>query len=242
MTADAALRLREDDDNGPTDTGIPHRGLILGAIATVLVGSLVAWLVAFSSVFGVRSVTVRGEHTVSAGQVRAAAHITSGTPLVRLDTDGIRSRVAALPDIASVTVTTSFPSTVFITVTERVAIGVVQNKRGYALVDRTGDQFRRVAHRPAHLPLFAVPQGTSSRTTGGAVATVAAALPASLRERITSIQAFDQNAITLLLKDGRVVGWGSPARSADKARVLSALLRQPGTQFDVTDPDQPFIR
>ena len=63
-----------------------------------------------------------------------------------------------------------------------------------------------------------------------------------MRARIASIQALDPNAITLLMHNGRVVRWGSADRSADKARILPALLHQPGSQIDVTDPDQPFLR
>jgi cell division protein FtsQ len=74
------------------------------------------------------------------------------------------------------------------------------------------------------------------------VATVAADLPPSLLAPIASIQALDPQAITLVLSDDRVVRWGSVDRSADKARILPVLLAQPGQQYDVTDPDQPFVR
>lgn len=246
MTATETLRSRrdddDDDDDGGAGGGIPHRKLILTAMAVVLVAAAVTWLVAFSSVLGVRTVTVRGTHLLNANQVRAAAKIDDGAPLVRLDTDGIRTRVEALPDIASAKVMTSFPSTVIITVTERAAVGVLRSGSDYLLVDHTGDQFRTVSDRPANLPLFVIPKGTSARTTGRAVATVAAALPAKLRGRIESIQALDPKAITLLLTNGRVVQWGSADRSTQKARILPALLKQHGEQFDVSDPDQPFTR
>jgi len=243
-TTGSTLRRAEVDlDADGTRRGVPHRKLILGTIAVVLVAAVGVWLVAFSSVFGVGDVVVHGEHQLSAQEVRSVADIADGTPLVRLDTDAVRARVAGLPDVAAVTVTTSFPSTVTITITERVALGVVSDASGgFMLVDRTGDQYRHVDRRPKHLPLFVVPSGTDARTTGGAVATVAAALPARIRARISSIQALDPQAITLLMHNGRVVRWGSAARSDDKARILPALLRQHGAQLDVTDPDQPFLR
>lgn len=238
--------LRDDadlvDDEKPRSS-IPHRKLILAGIALVLVVAVGVWLVGFSSVFGVSTVVVRGEHSVSADQVRALAQVPDGTPLVRLDTDAIRTRVEAIPDVASATVTTSFPSTVTITITERVALGVVRAPTGgFMLVDRTGDQFHRVPQRPKHLPLFVVPKGDVARSTGGAVATVAGALPTTVLRRVASIQALDPTAITLLMRGGRVVRWGGPERSADKARILPALLHQVGSQIDVTDPDQPFLR
>lgn len=223
--------------------GIRHRKLILATIAAVLVVAIGVWLVAFSSVFGVRTVAVRGVHELTPGQVRAVAHVAAGRPLVRLDTGAIRERVEAMPDVAAASVTTSFPSTVTITVTERVGIGVVAAAGGgFMLVDKTGDQFRHVDRRPRHLPLFVVPRGTDARTTGGAVATVAAALPAAVLGRIASIQALDPTAITLVMRSGRVVRWGGADRSAEKARILPALLARPGSQLDLTDPDQPFVR
>jgi cell division protein FtsQ len=243
MSVDTPRRVTPDAAQKSASGRIPHRKLILATIVAVLVVALGVWVVAFSPAFGVRTVAVRGVHELSADQVRSVAHVAGGTPLVRLDTAAIRSRVVAMPDVAGATVTTSFPSTVTITVTERVGIGVVAAPGGgFMLVDKTGDQFRHVDHRPRHLPLFVVPNGTDARTTGGAVATVAAALPADVLARIASIQALDPSAITLVMRSGRIVRWGSPDRSVEKARVLVALLRQPGTQLDLTDPDQPFIR
>jgi cell division protein FtsQ len=60
---------------------------------------------------------------------------------------------------------------------------------------------------------------------------------------VRSIEALDPNAITLVLTRQRVVSWGSAQRSADKARVLPALLARSGVQHvDVTNPDLPFTR
>jgi cell division protein FtsQ len=233
------------DDTDPLEpAGRPdrRRTVLILVAATVLVAVLVVWLVAFSSVFGVRTVDVRGVRTLTAAQVRTAADIGHGTPLLRLDTAAITSRVERLADVESAQVSTSFPSTVIITVTERAPVGWVRTGGKDLLVDRTGDQYRTVTTVPAGLPKFVVPAGTSARTTGGAVATVAAALPAALRKEVTSIEALDPDAITLVLTHGRVVRWGNARRSADKARLLPALLKHDTTQIDVTDPDQPFTR
>jgi cell division protein FtsQ len=208
----------------------------------VVVAVFVTWLVAFSSVLGVRTVQVRGNHVVSAARIERAASIVRGTPLVRLDTDAVAGRIERLGSIASAQVRTSFPSTVVITVAERVAVGYVGTHGRTMLVDRTGDQYRAVVHPPAGLPRFDVPSDADARTTGGAVATVARALPPRLRAKITVIHALDPLAINLVLTDGRTVQWGSAADSPAKARVLPALLAQPGDQIDVTDPHQPFTR
>jgi cell division protein FtsQ len=233
---------------GPTAAQPPpsrwgrNRTLLLATAAAVLLAVLAGWVVAFSPLLGARTVRVTGARTVPAEQVRAAAAIKSGTPLVRLDTAAVARRVGALPEVASVRVATHYPATVVITVVERVALGYVQAGTRYVLVDGTGDQFRTVRTQPRGLPLFAVPAGVQAKATGQAVSSVAAALSPQLRARVASIQAFDPTAITLLMTDRRVVRWGSAERSAEKALILPTLLGQPGSQFDLTNPDQPFSR
>ena len=98
--------------------------------------------------------------------------------------------------------------------------------------------------RPVHLPLFVVPAGAdaAARATGRAVASVAAAAaglgavarwPRSRR----SIPGRSRS----LLTDHRVVQWGSADRNADKAADPAApCCGQPGTRFDLSDPDQAY--
>ena len=215
------------------------RWLAAGAAALCVA---VIWLVAFSPVLGVRTVTVHGTRLLTPAQVRAAAALHSGSPLIRLDTSGAAHRVEQLPEVASASVHVSYPGTVVITVIERVAVGYLPSGGHFVLVDRTGHQFRPVTAKPRGLPLFEVPGGTAGVATARAVADVAAALPAAVRGRLASIQAFDPTSITLQLTDSRVIRWGSDDRDAEKARILPALLTQSGSQFDITDPDQVVVR
>lgn len=243
-------RVHEPDlDEGWTSARTNARGrtsrrrpLLLGVAAAAVVGVLAIWLVAFSPLLGVRTVTVHGTHAVSAQTVLNAADVHHGTPLLRLDTGAVERRVEQVPGIGSVTVHTSYPSTVVITVTERTAIGVVTSGSGYALVDSSGAQYRTVPARPADLPLFVVPSGAAAQPAARAMATVAAALTPELRARVRSIQALSPDAITLLLHAGRLVHWGSAAQSAEKARILPVLLKHHPSVVDVEDPAQPFTR
>lgn len=233
-------------DEQPADGGGPggnrNRALIAGATVALLVAALATWIVAFSPLLGAKTVTVLGTHNLTVANVRAAAAIKHGTPLVRLDAALVARRVESLPDVAAASVRTTYPSTVIISVTERTAVGYLASGTRYVLVDRTGDQYRTVPAEPHALPLFVVPHGANAKAAGRAVATVAAALTPALLARVASVQAFDPTAITLLLDDRRVVRWGSAERSVDKARILPILLTQPGTQFDLTDPDQVVTR
>ncbi|MFN2518692.1 MAG: cell division protein FtsQ/DivIB [Jatrophihabitantaceae bacterium] len=242
MSATPPTLRRGAVDGDEPDVGIERsarsRRLVVIAVGAGLVAAVLTWVVAYSPVLGANNLRVRGTHNLTVAQVRAAAAIKHGIPLVRLDTAAVARRVEALPDVASATVRAAYPSSVIITVTERVPVGYVISDPGWVLVDKTGDQYRRVGVKPRALPLFVVPAGANAKAAGEAVATVAASLAPPLLARVASVQAFDPTAITLLLVDRRVVRWGTADRSVDKAKILPILLSQPGSRFDVTDPDQ----
>lgn len=214
------------------------------AIATLIIGAvaILVWAVAFSPVLGAKRIVVRGVHVLTAAQIRQAAAIRHGTPLLRLDTRAAARRVEALPDVASAHVRISYPSTVEITVSERMAVGYVLAGGAAVLVDGTGRQFRSTPTPPAGLPRFEIAMDSDQIAVGQAVATVAGALPAAIRTELRAIAANTPQAVVLRLVDGRTVLWGGADRSADKAQVLPALLGRPGTIFDVSDPDVVVAR
>jgi cell division protein FtsQ len=211
--------------------------LVAGAVGIVAV---LVWVVVFSSVLGANQVVVHGTHAVAPERIRAVADVPHGRPLVRLDTGSIARRVEALPDVAAASVRVRYPASVVITVTERVAVGYLSADTATILVDKSGRQFRSVSAPPKALPRFDIPADATA--TGQAVATVAAALTPALRSKLSSISASDDSAITLRLRDGRTVQWGSADRSADKAQILPALLARGGSDFDVTNPDVVVAR
>ena len=211
-------------------------------VLVVLVSAVLVWLVAFSPVLVARSVSVHGNHTLTTAQVRGAASVPGGRPLIRLDTAALRRRVEALPGVASARVTVSYPSTVVITVIERAPVGYLRSGSSYLLIDKFGVQFRTTSRAPAQLPHFDLPDGAGGQPDGQAVAIVAGSLPANVLPMLTSIKAPSPADVTLLLRDGRTVIWGSAERSADKARLVTALLKQPGKSFDVSNPDLVVVR
>ena len=231
-----------DDDLAAARRSARRVALVAGAVGVVAV---LVWVVVFSSLLGANRVVVHGAHTVSAAQIRSTAEVPHGHPLVRLDTGAIARRVETLPGIAEVRVGVSYPSTVVITVTERVAVGYLTAGGKAILVDRSGRQFRTVAAAPAALPRFDIPAdlpAPNATAIGQAVATAAGALTPALLGKLSSIAATDPSAITLRLRDGRTVLWGSADRSADKAQVLPALLGRAGSTFDVSNPDVVVAR
>jgi cell division protein FtsQ len=222
----------------PIEAGGRHRRwLTLVTVAVVLL--VLAWVIGFSSVLGARTVTVKGNHAVATTTIRQTAGIRPGTPLLRLDKGAVQRRLAALPAVRSITVTTSYPSTVVITVTERVAVAYRVSGAGWQLIDRDNVAFRTVASTPAGLPLV---DDSGDVTKGAAATTVAASLPTAVANEVSTIAVPSTESITLKLADSRTILWGGTDRSNEKARLLQALLGQPGTYFDLSDPGAVISR
>lgn len=205
--------------------------LLLG----VVLGS--AWLLWFSSHLAVRTVEVTGAERLGEDDVRAAADVGSG-PLARVDLDTVRARVQALADIRSAVVTRTWPDTVSIEVEERVPVAVVEIGGQLRGLDEDGVVFREFGSAPADLPRVETPLDTG-RDALLEAARVVSALPEDLTRRVDHVEVATVDQISFELRDGRRVVWGSAEESAAKAEVLPALLRQPGSTYDVSVPGQP---
>ena len=70
---------------------------------------------------------------------------------------------------------------------------------------------------------------------------VVASLPAELAVTVDHVEVETIDQISLALRDGRTVVWGSASDSGTKASVLAVLLPQEGQVYDVSVPGQPTI-
>lgn len=214
---------------------VRRRWVAAGVLAAVL-GT--GYLVLFTPVVGVHEVEVTGLATLEAEEVRAAAAIEPGTPLIRLDTEEVRDRVTRLPKVFAAEVTRSFPGTVRIAVTERTPVAVAG---GGHLVDGTGLDYAVVARVPDGLPKLTVDNVRPDDPATRAAVAVLAAIPQQLRVRVVEVTAKTPGDVRLNLSDGKVVKWGGAEDSGRKAAVLGALLSREGRTYDVTTPDFPTV-
>ena len=76
----------------------------------------------------------------------------------------------------------------------------------------------------------------------GPVAEVIVALDPTVARLIDHIEVASIDRITLALRDGRQVRWGSAEQSEEKARVLLALLKQQARVYDVSVPGLPTTK
>jgi cell division protein FtsQ len=218
-------------DRGPS----PWRTAFFALAAAGLIG-IVAWVLLGSQLLVVRSVGVTGTHLVPASQVRAAADVPAGEPLMRVSTGGVASRVERIPQVQSATVSRAWPDRLVITVVERKPALAIPAGSGYDVVDQAGVILQQLAGRPAGLPRF-VPVGALPGNPGlHAAASVMHSLPASVAHRVRSVTAPTADAVTLHLAGGVTVDWGSTGLTAQKERVLTILLRTHAHYYDVSAP------
>ena len=214
--------------------------LALLLVLALVIGGI--WTVFFSSVLAVQGVEVDGATTLRAAQVRDAAAVPTGEPLAQVDLEAVRRRVEALAEVKSADVTRKWPDHVLVTVRERVPVAVVTIGDQIRGMDASGVVFRDYRRAPADLPRVTVTEDTRSEALEEA-AGVIGALPADIARIVDHVEVETVDQISLVLRDGRVVRWGSADESALKAEVISALLQAKQAQeYDVSVPGQPTTR
>lgn len=214
--------------------------LVAALVALVVLLGAGVWVVRWSSLLAVRTVTVEGISLLTVGQVREAGWIAEGTPLARVNVGAVASRVAELPAVQSVRVHRSWPDTIRIVVTERTPVYQVRDAGRYYWVDRTGTIFHVAGQVRPGLPQALADPG--DKRLLGDLATTVASLSTTLRSQTDHLEATSPDAIVVVLSKDRRVVWGSADQSATKSTVATAMLGTPARTYDVSSPDHPTAR
>lgn len=214
--------------------------LMWTAVIAVLVVGL-GLLLYFTPIMSARSIVVTGLGAVTQDEVVAAAGVPPGTPLLQVDTDSVAERVAEIRRVASARVQREYPSTLRVTVEERIPIVVRDYPDGVHLFDRDGVDFA-TAPPPPGVPYLDTEQPGPTDPATKAALEVMTSLRPEVASQVGRVSAPSVAAITLTLIDGRVVVWGTTDRTEEKALKLAALLTQPGQTYDVSSPDLPTVK
>ena len=213
------------------------RYVVAGAVVVLLVVGGI-WLVYFSSWLSVQGVQIEGTEKLSDAHIRAAAAVPEGEALATVDLDRIRTRVEALAGVRSADVTRQWPDQVLIRVDEREAVAIVEIGGRLQGMDEDGVVFEDYTKAPASLPRVQTGADTGSEALREG-ALVIAAMPSDLAAQVDHVEVATVDEISLVLRDDRLVVWGSADESDLKATVLAALLSQPAQKYDVSVPGQP---
>lgn len=213
---------------------------LIGGTVAVLIVALTATLW-FSPLMSVRTVEFVGDGVLTSEEVLAQAEIQEGRPLLRVDTAAAAQRVAGIPRVAEARVRREYPSTVVVSVTERIPVVFFDSPEGTHLMDATGVDFA-IEPPPFGVVRLVTPNpGRDDHATQAALE-VLEALPESVRFQVAEVAAPTISSVSATLVDGRVVVWGSAEGSERKSAVVSVLLTQPGRIFDVSSPELPTVK
>lgn len=233
---------------------LARRQVLLAVGSVLAVGSL-GWLLLISPVLALEpaQVDVEGAGTVVAvDQVLAVVDAHASTPLPRLDTVRLRDEVLEVPGVREARVTRSWPHGLVVVLVAREPVAAVPEESsaathgapGFALLDMEGVQVGRVDAAPDGLPVVDVPVGDKRTLT--AVLSVLQRLPVELLAQVGGVSARTQDTVTMSLRDGVRVDWGSASETPLKIAVLSALRASPAaagaTIIDVSAPRLPITK
>ncbi|MFF4698640.1 cell division protein FtsQ/DivIB [Streptomyces chattanoogensis] len=230
--------------------GTPRRRRsVLVLVLVAGLGGFGGWALYGSEWFRVRDVKAVGTRVLTPDEVVAAARVPRNAPLLSVDTGATVRRIRArLPRIRTVEVIRSWPGTIALKVSERTPELVQRSGGNYREVDREGVRFATVRTVPKGVPLLemAVSDSPSLSRFGTdrlrrAAADAVRQLPGAVRKDLRTVRVTSYDSLTLELTEARTVVWGSPERGAEKARVLTALLKaaHAARHFDVSVPSAP---
>lgn len=226
-----------------------RRAAWITAASVVLVLGVSILVAVFSPLMALRTIEVKGTNRVDESALRQALSDQIGTPLARLDFDAIKRDVAGFPLIESYVTEEAPPHTLVVTVTERTPVVAVRSGSTFDLVDPAGIVVQSSPKRPATMPLADIARARLGSSSFRTMTEVVLALPSTVRSQVTRVAGSTADDVTLTLKDGSTVVWGSPDDSDAKAELLAALVkdhaaRNPGVvvEYDVSAPDNGVIR
>ncbi|MFH9085971.1 cell division protein FtsQ/DivIB [Streptomyces sp. NPDC017673] len=248
---------RQQESSGPPPARGLHRRRLRAIVALVallvLLGGGSAWALYGSTWLRVEHVSVSGTRVLTPAEVREAAAVPVGKPMISADTGAIAARLRRkLPRIDTVDVVRSWPHGIGLEVIERTPVLLIRKGANFVEVDDDGVRFATVAQAPDGVPTLEL---SASRTGPGAASfrrfgadrlvreavRVAGDLPAAVAKTARSVRVRTYDDISLELADGRTVAWGSDEQGRAKARALTALMKaSPGARhFDVSVPIAP---
>ncbi|MEV1021469.1 FtsQ-type POTRA domain-containing protein [Streptomyces sp. NPDC050264] len=231
------------------------RALVVTGVLLLLIVAGGSWLLYGSKWLRVERVTASGTDVLTPAQVREAAAVPVGAPMVSVDTDAIKDRIRRkLPRIDSVDVVRSWPHGIGLKATERKPVLIVEDARNtgkFVEVDHKGVRFATVDKAPKGVPRLEL---TPDRAGAAAslrrfgedrlvreTVRVARRLPSAVARDTRTVKVRSYDDISLELTGGRVVVWGSAEKGETKARVLMTLMKAApkARHFDVSVPTAP---
>ena len=202
-------------------------------IAGLLVAvSVVLAVILASPLFAIRKFTMEGNVYTSKSSIDKARRILKGTSIFTADTSRARAVLLADPWVADVRVSTHFPSSVVVEVSERTpVVWYVGTDNKARMVDARGRVIDVLDGFPTkYLQVKgtgpAVAPGAAADDAYRAAAQLVLALPGELRPKVTALDLSPAGELSMVLKGDTLVRFGSPTDLQNKLVAVVVLLRR----------------
>lgn len=223
-----------------------RNGRLPAGVGALALTAVLAYVVTDAR-FAVDTVVVTGVASLPGSTVAEASGVL-GESVFRVDSAAVAQRVATLPSLQHVEVTTEAPDRLIVHVTERQPVMIWDAGGASFLIDETGDVLGQSdASNPVALPRLQVLPGNPTPVVGGTVDVTPVRAALALNARLPVEAGLTQAAITLDPVIGIAVQtekWravvGNDELLGKKLAVLKLLLRdQTWSDADIRDPDRP---
>lgn len=220
---------------------VKFKKLLIPIILVAVLGYLFGW----SSLFDIRSIEVsglNGSKTLTAKKIIRKSGIDIGDKLARINAGDVARALSVYPEVAGVEINRKPFHTVELAIELRevdVAFATRQGK--FLLGDKNGVTFIEVTRAPQGVPVIA-----GDRRFISDAMQIYDALPKKIRQRVARIDLPSKASITLELRGGLKILWGSVGDQEAKLTVLDALLAAPENKrarfVDIATPLTPTVR
>ena len=201
----------------------------------------------FTPLLAVEKIEVGGVKRLKDKSIINALTSQMGKPLPLVSPAEIAKALEAFPLIESFSIVSLPPHTLKIQIAERQPIGVIAVAGTSYLYDPAGVRIG-IATGSEKLPSISIKGSPEDSKEFDAAIEVLMALPASLLERVSEINAKSKDDVTLRLRGyaGQRIIWGDGSDSVLKSKVLDALVanqkKTDRVTFDVSSPNAPVVR
>tara|TARA_A100001037_G_C15013829_1_gene573001 strand:+ start:356 stop:1033 length:678 start_codon:yes stop_codon:yes gene_type:complete len=182
-----------------------------------------------SSLFDVDEIVIEGVSTELEGEVRKAADINKGKPLLEVNSSSSSKRIEAIPWVREARISRSWGGTITIRVSTREPVAAFLTEEGWVVVDIEG----RVLDKEDELPydLLPIEEEVGSLSIGEwapeqviPLIQVAGTISTELTGDVSSIKGGNQ--IELLLFGGGKILFGDSSDIEEKALAAATILSQ----------------
>jgi len=219
------------------------------AALAVLTAVALGFALVRSPVLDIDDITVLGASHTTEQQVLAATGLRAGGAMIDVDMAQVLQRAEAMPWVRAARGERSWWGGVTVEVAERVAFTQIVDGERLLIADDTGRVLEvATIARPELLTVEGSEAAEPGQQLGRRyleVIEVGSALPPGVRSRVGSVRTTPGGAITLTLRSGGVVVWGTADRTDAKLRALVTILGQVDLErlctLDVRVPATPVV-